>query len=84
MGIRHLLVRLGQKKADMEDNSWPDEEESVDMDGDEHPTAIEIVKDHCECDGSGALPLSLPASFSDSRSIKSMGSQSAGSMSTNQ
>ena len=62
----------GANIADREDNSWPDEEESVDMDGDEHPIAIEIVKDHRECDGSGAMPLSLPASFSDLRSIKGM------------
>ena len=27
-----------------EDNSWPDEEENADVDGDEHPTGIEIVK----------------------------------------
>jgi hypothetical protein len=73
----------GVKIADREeDNSWPDEEESTNMDGDEHPTGIEIVKDHCECDGSGAMPLSLPASVSDLRSIKSTESPNAGSMST--
>ena len=47
----------GVKIADREEhNSWPDEEESADVDGDEHLTGIEIVKDYCECDGSGVMP----------------------------
>ena len=34
---------IGVKIADREDNSWLDGEESADVDGDEHPTGIEIV-----------------------------------------
>ena len=42
---------FGVKIADREeDNSWPDGEESADVDGDEHPHGIEIVKNHCQCD----------------------------------
>ena len=62
----------GVKIADrQEDNSWPDEEESADVDGDEHPTSIK-----------GEMPLSLRTSFSDLRSIKSTESPDAGSTST--
>ena len=60
-----------------EDNSWPDGEGGADVGGDD-PIGIEIVKDYCECDGGGAMDLSLPASFSDSRSIKSTQSPNAG------
>ena len=41
------------------------------MGGGEHPIGIEIVKDYGECDVGGAMLLSLLASFSDLRSIKS-------------